>query len=76
MSIKRMGVIAIGSNSVRMLTANLDAALSQPVRGREETALFLSMDDKQRFSEAGMDRTAPRRPLSIAVTARTPLPPP
>ena len=58
MSIKRMGVIAIGSNSVRMLTANLDAALSQPVRGREETALFLSMDDKQRFSEAGMDRTA------------------
>ncbi len=58
MSIKRMGVIAIGSNSVRMLTANLDAALSQPVRGREETALFLSLDDKKRFSEAGMDRTA------------------
>ena len=58
MTIKRMGVIAIGSNSVRMLTANLDAALSQPVRGREETALFLSLDDKKRFSEAGMDRTA------------------
>ncbi len=58
MSAPRMGVIAIGSNSTRMLTANLDESLSQPVRGREETALFLSMDGQRRFSEAGMERCA------------------
>lgn len=54
----RVGVIAIGSNSVRMLTADLDERLSNPVRGREETALFLSMDDRKRFSEQGMERAA------------------
>lgn len=58
MNPRRMGVIAIGSNSVRMLTANLDESLSSPVRGREETALFLSMDDKRNFSEEAMERTA------------------
>lgn len=58
MSIHRMGVIAIGSNSTRMLTANLDQSLSNPARGREETALFLSLDDKRRFSEEGMERCA------------------
>ena len=58
MSAPRLGVIAIGSNSTRMLTANLDSSLSDPVRGREETALFLSMDDRKKFSEAGMERCA------------------
>ncbi len=58
MSMHRLGVIAIGSNSVRMLTANLDRSLSDPERGREDTALFLSMDDKRRFSEEGMERCA------------------
>lgn len=56
--VRRMGVIAIGSNSVRMLTADLDEQLSNPVRGREETALFLSLDEKRRFSDEGMERTA------------------
>ncbi len=58
MRVGRAGVIAIGSNSVRMLTADLDPSLSNPVRGREETALFLAMDDNKRFSEEGMERTA------------------
>ncbi len=58
MTARRVGVIAIGSNSVRMLTANLDESLSSPVRGREETALFLSMDEKKRFGEEAMERTA------------------
>ena len=44
MNVSRAGVIAIGSNSTRMLTADLDASLSNPVRGREETALFLSIN--------------------------------
>ncbi len=58
MTPRRVGLIAIGSNSTRMLTANLDPALSDPVRGREETALYLSMDDKLRFSEEAMRRVA------------------
>ena len=58
LSLPRLGVIAIGSNSVRMLTANPDRSLSDPERGREDTALFLSMDDKKRFSEEGMERCA------------------
>lgn len=58
MSTRRVAVIAIGSNSTRMLTANLDESLSNPARGREETALFLSMDEKKRFSEQGMERCA------------------
>ena len=41
----RAGVIAIGSNSTRMLTANLDSALSQPLRARQETRLFLALDE-------------------------------
>jgi exopolyphosphatase/guanosine-5'-triphosphate,3'-diphosphate pyrophosphatase len=55
---RRVGLIAIGSNSTRMLTADLDPNLSNPVRGREETALFLSMDDKLRFSREAMERVA------------------
>jgi len=55
---RRVGLIAIGSNSARMLTADLVAGLSDPVRGREETALFLSMDDKLCFSQEAMKRVA------------------
>ena len=58
MTPRRMGLIAIGSNSARMLTADLDPNLSNPVRGREETALFLSLDDKLRFSLEAMQRVA------------------
>ena len=41
----RAGVIAIGSNSTRMLTANLDSTLSKPVRARQETRLFLALNE-------------------------------
>lgn len=58
MSVRRIAVIGIGSNSVKMMTANLDEELSDAQRGREETGLFLSMDDKKRFSEEGMERCA------------------
>ena len=58
MTPRRVGLIAIGSNSARMLTADLDPYLSNPVRGREETALFLSLDDKLRFSLEAMQRVA------------------
>lgn len=44
---ERAGVIIIGSNSVRMLTANLDGRFSQPVRGRRETRLFLRLHDSK-----------------------------
>ncbi|MHC1787254.1 MAG: Ppx/GppA phosphatase family protein [Christensenellales bacterium] len=54
----RAGVIGIGSNSVRMLTADLDGALSNAVRGREETALFLAMDASRCFSREGRERVA------------------
>ena len=54
----RLGIISIGSNSVKMMTANIDETLSDPQRAREETALFLSMNDKRSFSEEGMERCA------------------
>jgi exopolyphosphatase/guanosine-5'-triphosphate,3'-diphosphate pyrophosphatase len=43
----RAGVIAIGSNSIRMLTAKLDSTLSQPVRARQETRLFLALSENR-----------------------------
>ncbi len=55
---KRAAVIAIGSNSTRMLAAQLDAALSSPFRGREETRLFLSLDEEKRFAPATRQRLA------------------
>lgn len=58
MKVRRLGVISIGSNSVKMLTANIDESLSNPQRAREETALFLSMNEKRYFSEEGMERCA------------------
>lgn len=50
----REAAIAIGSNSVRMLCANLDSGLTAPVRGREETGLFLSMGEDRLFQDAAM----------------------
>lgn len=47
----RRGVIIIGSNSARMLTANLDASLSRPVRSRRETRLFLRLQNGQQDKE-------------------------
>ena len=44
----RAGVIIIGSNSARMLTANLDPPLSQPIRSRRETRLFLQLQENHR----------------------------
>ena len=40
---QRAAVLAIGSNSTRLLVANLDTSLSQPVRGREPTRLYLAL---------------------------------
>ncbi len=48
-STPRAGVIIIGSNSTRMLTADLDSRLSNPVFGRRETRLFLALDKGQRL---------------------------
>ena len=47
---RRAAVIAIGSNSTRMLTADLDGELSRPLRGRRETRLFLSLSDTHALS--------------------------
>ncbi len=52
----RKAVIAIGSNSTRMLTANLDAALSSPQRAREETRLFLSLNGEGSFRQEARER--------------------
>lgn len=50
----RRAALAIGSNSVRMLCVNQDAQLSQPLRGRAETALFLSLSAEGAFSLEAM----------------------
>lgn len=49
---KRAANIALGSNSTRMLTANLDSDLSEPIRAREETRLFLSLEKGQELKPA------------------------
>lgn len=54
MTPSRAAVVVIGSNSTRMLTADAVRALSNPVRGRVETRLFLSMDRGGFFSEEGI----------------------
>lgn len=54
----RAAAIAVGSNSTRMLTADLDGRLSDPVRAREETALFLCADKSRRISGEGIEKTA------------------
>lgn len=48
----------VGSNSTRMLAADLDSQLSFPVRGREETRLFLGLDGSRALSNEAMTRTA------------------
>lgn len=44
MSVRR-AVIIIGSNSTRLLCANMDAGLSFPLRGRENTRLFSCLEN-------------------------------
>lgn len=44
---ERAAVIAIGSNSTRLLCADLDGKLSNPIRGREETKLLLALAGDQ-----------------------------
>ncbi|MDD2429173.1 MAG: hypothetical protein PHQ85_06280 [Eubacteriales bacterium] len=55
---RRAAVIIIGSNSTRMLAADLDSQLSNPVRGREETRLFSGLDASFTLSIDAMTRTA------------------
>lgn len=50
----RGAVIVIGSNSTRMLTANLDRRLSMPLRGRVETRLFLSLGKEGLLAPEGI----------------------
>lgn len=54
--IKRAGVIAIGSNSTRMLTATLGQPLTNLVRGRLETRLFLALDEARGLSNTAINR--------------------
>ncbi len=55
---KRAG-IAIGSNSTRMLAADVqDGALQNPLRGREETRLFLGLDAAGNISPERLETTA------------------
>jgi exopolyphosphatase/guanosine-5'-triphosphate,3'-diphosphate pyrophosphatase len=51
---RRAAVIAVGSNSTRMMTANLDRGLSLPFRLREETRLFLALDKENALSLAAV----------------------
>ncbi len=50
----RAAVIAIGSNSTRLLVANLEEGLRQPLRGRVETRLFLALDERQGFDNLAL----------------------
>ena len=50
----RAGVIIIGSNSTRMLTADMDDKLSNPVFGRRDTRLFLALGTGTRLSVAAI----------------------
>lgn len=53
-AVPRQAVIVIGSNSTRMLTANLDAHLSAPLRARVETRLFLSLKQGGQLAPEGI----------------------
>ena len=55
---KRIAVIVIGSNSTRLLAADANEALSNDLRGREETRLFLGMTDDGFLSTEAMQYTA------------------
>ena len=54
--VKRAGVIIIGSNSTRMLTATLGQPLIDLVRGRLETKLFLSLTKERRLDPAALNQ--------------------
>ncbi|MGI6687815.1 MAG: hypothetical protein ACOX6Y_05605 [Christensenellales bacterium] len=54
-AVPRAAVIIIGSNSTRMLTADLDDRLSNPVFGRRETRLFLALDKENRLPVAAIE---------------------
>lgn len=54
----RKAVIAIGSNSTRMLTADCGKELRNRVTGRVETRLFLGLDEHNALSSQAMENTA------------------
>ena len=56
MSIRREAAIAIGSNAIRLLCANLDERLSEPLRLREETGLFLQLSQDRLLSAEAIAR--------------------
>jgi len=62
--------IAIGSNSTRMLAADKqNGALCRVLRGREETRLFLGLDDQGNICPERMESTA-QAVLRLAILAR------
>ena len=66
----KAAVIGIGSNSVRMLAADLDGTAGvRTLRGRAATRLFAGLDSQRRLSEEAMDRTAAAA-ASMAAQAR------
>ena len=55
----KRAAIAIGSNSTRMLAAETaDGVLRDPIRGREETRLFLGLDEAGNISPEKLEATA------------------
>ena len=55
----KRAAIAIGSNSTRMLAAETTGgALRNPIRGREETRLFLGLDEAGNISPEKLEDTA------------------
>ena len=54
----RIAVIVIGSNSTRLLVADECAELTNPIRDRIETHLFLGMSAEGNLSEEAMQRTS------------------
>ena len=55
----KRAAIAIGSNSTRMLAAETaDGALRNAIRGREETRLFLGLDEAGNISPEKLESTA------------------
>ena len=55
----KRAAIAIGSNSTRMLAAETaGGALRNPIRGREETRLFLGLDEAGNISPGKLEDTA------------------
>ncbi len=55
----KRAAIAIGSNSTRMLAAEKkDGALRSILRGREETRLFLGLDEQGNISRDSLENTA------------------